>query len=31
KFLGHTTSFNRGCCWICYNISALEDKRIQWV
>ncbi|MCY50728.1 sugar-phosphate nucleotidyltransferase, partial [Listeria monocytogenes serotype 4b] len=22
---------NRGCCWICYNISALEDKRIQWV
>ncbi|EAC9782507.1 sugar-phosphate nucleotidyltransferase, partial [Listeria monocytogenes] len=23
--------FNRGCCWICYNISALEDKRIQWV
>ncbi|MCP7235216.1 sugar-phosphate nucleotidyltransferase [Listeria monocytogenes] len=31
KFLGHSTSFNRGCCWICYNISALEDKRIQWV
>lgn len=31
KFLGHTTSFNRGCCWICYNIPALENKRIQWV
>ncbi|EAD2398392.1 sugar-phosphate nucleotidyltransferase, partial [Listeria monocytogenes] len=23
--------FNRGCCWICYNIPALENKRIQWV
>lgn len=31
KFLGHKTSFNRGCCWICYNIPALENKRIQWV
>ncbi|EAG4094038.1 sugar-phosphate nucleotidyltransferase, partial [Listeria monocytogenes] len=20
-----------GCCWICYNIPALEDRRIQWV
>ncbi len=25
KFLGHTTSFNKGCCWICYNIEALKD------
>ncbi|EAC4362783.1 sugar-phosphate nucleotidyltransferase, partial [Listeria monocytogenes] len=24
-------SFNRGCCWICYNINALQEKRIQWV
>ncbi|MBC1654293.1 sugar-phosphate nucleotidyltransferase [Listeria welshimeri] len=31
KFIGHTTSFNRGCCWICYNINALQEKRIQWV
>ncbi|EKZ4627327.1 sugar-phosphate nucleotidyltransferase [Listeria monocytogenes] len=31
KFIGHTTSFNRGCCWICYNIDALQEKRIQWV
>ncbi|MBC1817163.1 sugar-phosphate nucleotidyltransferase [Listeria seeligeri] len=31
KFLGHATSFNRGCCWICYNIPALQEKRIQWV
>lgn len=31
KFLGHSTSFNRGCCWICYNIPALQEKRIQWV
>ncbi|EAD4958596.1 sugar-phosphate nucleotidyltransferase, partial [Listeria monocytogenes] len=28
---GHATSFNRGCCWICYNINALQEKRIQWV
>ncbi|MBC1631766.1 sugar-phosphate nucleotidyltransferase [Listeria welshimeri] len=31
KFTGHATSFNRGCCWICYNINALQEKRIQWV
>ncbi|HBJ8904456.1 TPA: DUF1642 domain-containing protein [Listeria monocytogenes] len=31
KFLGHSTSFNRGCCWVCYNVPALENKRIQWV
>ncbi|WP_341485456.1 sugar-phosphate nucleotidyltransferase [Listeria seeligeri] len=31
KFLGHSTSFNRGCCWICYNIPALQERRIQWV
>lgn len=31
KFLGHTQTFNKGCCWICYNIDALMDKRILWV
>ncbi|HHP8970380.1 TPA: sugar-phosphate nucleotidyltransferase [Listeria monocytogenes] len=31
KFLGHNTSFNRGCCWICYNIPSLQEQRIQWV
>jgi len=31
KFLGHTTSFNKGCCWICYNIEPLMKNRIYWV
>jgi hypothetical protein len=31
KFLGHTQVFNKGCCWICYNIKALEKKRISWI
>ncbi|MBF2536416.1 sugar-phosphate nucleotidyltransferase [Listeria marthii] len=31
KFLGHSTAFNKGCCWVCYNIPALEDKQIQWI
>lgn len=31
KFLGHTQVFNKGCCWVCYNIKALEDKRISWI
>ena len=31
KFKGHKTSFNKGCCWICYNIHALDNKRISWV
>ena len=31
KFLGHTSSFNKGCCWICYNIDSLKDKRISWI
>lgn len=29
KFLGHSTSFNKGCCWICYNIDNL--KPFSWV
>lgn len=31
KFKGHKTSFNKGCCWICYNIPSLENMRISWV
>lgn len=31
KFLGHTQVFNKGCCWVCYNIPALQDKRISWI
>ena len=31
KFLGHTQVFNKGCCWICYNIEALKDNRINWI
>lgn len=31
KFLGHTQVFNKACCWVCYNIKSLQDKRISWV
>lgn len=32
KFLGHGgKSFNKGCCWICYNIEALKDKPFSWI
>lgn len=31
KFLGHSTSFNKGCCWVCYNIEALQKKRLGWI
>lgn len=31
KFLGHKTSFNKGCCWVCYNVKPLIDKRISWI
>lgn len=30
KFLGCTTSFNKACCWICYNIPKLKNK-ISWI
>ena len=30
-FLGHTQVFNKACCWICYNIKALENKKIGWI
>ena len=29
KFIGKKTSFNTGCCWICYNIPELE--KISWI
>lgn len=29
KFLGHSTSFNKVCCWICYNVPDL--KPITWI
>lgn len=29
KFKGHTTSFNRGCVWICYNIEGLPA--FSWI
>ena len=25
KFKGHTRQFNRGCCWMCYNIPTLPS------
>ena len=31
KFLGHKTSFNKACCWVCYNIPSLKDKRLSWI
>lgn len=31
KFLGHDTVFNKACCWICYNIDALSEKRFNWI
>ncbi len=30
KFLGKTQGFNKGCCWICYNIPKLKNK-IYWI
>jgi len=31
KFKGCSQVFNRGCCWICYNIPALKNKKFNWV
>lgn len=31
KFKGCVNSFNRGCCWICYNIPALKHKKFNWI
>lgn len=30
KFLNTKGSFNKGCCWICYNIPNLK-KQIYWI
>ena len=30
KFIGKKTSFNKACCWVCYNIPNLKNK-IIWI
>lgn len=30
KFLECKTSFNKACCWICYNIPTLQNK-LMWI
>lgn len=30
KFLGKSTSFNKACCWICFNIPKITNK-LNWV
>ena len=30
KFLGKETSFNKGCCWVCYNIPKLT-RQLYWI
>ena len=30
KFIGKSQTFNKGCCWICYNIAKLKEK-INWI
>nr|DAE73818.1 MAG TPA: DNA N-6-adenine-methyltransferase [Bacteriophage sp.] len=30
KFLNTNGSFNKGCCWVCYNIHNL-DKKLYWI
>lgn len=29
KFKGHTQVFNKGCCWVCYNIDGLPP--FSWI
>lgn len=31
KFKGCSNCFNKGCCWICYNVPALANKRFNWI
>lgn len=31
RFLGQKSSFNKACCWVCYNIPELADKKICWI
>lgn len=30
KFLGCKGSFNKACCWICYNIESIKNK-LNWI
>ena len=30
KFLGCTGAFNKGCCWVCYNIKQIRNK-LTWL
>lgn len=30
KFLGKDNSFNKGCCWMCYNIPGLT-RQLYWI
>lgn len=30
KFLGCKGSFNKACCWVCYNIEAIKNK-LNWL
>lgn len=30
KFIGKDTGFNKGCCWICYNIPSIKNK-LNWI
>lgn len=30
KFIGCKNSFNKGCCWVCYNIPTIRNK-LNWV
>lgn len=30
KFLGKQTSFNKACCWVCYNIPSIKNK-LNWI
>ena len=31
KFIGHKQVFPKGCCWVCYKIDALQDKKLCWI
>lgn len=31
KFLGYKGVFDKACCWVCYNIEPLNEKRISWI
>lgn len=31
KFKNCKGMFNKACCWVCYNIPALENKKLWWI